>query len=585
MRQQRLRCQTRIRAVCRIRCSNGMPGAKKPGRMEVKMDNINLLVGIDAESIKENVIFGIMNTEWNKDVLEFLVHRELLDLSIYYRIVVDRGNGNLDTVNVTQFIANFFKLTEAQLFDLATENTKRLCPIETFSTAKYFLRREMQEHGLPEEEIEAAVSEITPDMDMWCMYVRNETDADVFFTGHPLDGAYALILTDHLKALAEEIHADLYLLPSSVNEILVTKVGGECPLETLSCLVPNVNQGGSLAPDQVLSNHVYLFTRETGEITFAQTAKAEDLLSYEDFKTKVMNDFLDYMPEDLQHLEVRSHVVVKNNVTREVICLVNPQASCSESYDARLQDMYEDYCSGVSFEEVVRDAVSVIVESVKNPPEIPDLMDPSMLENVVFSLANADTNRALAEQMVHRKVMNLLVYYRWEVECGTMQGSIPVSKKFAEVRGLSEQDLYDLAVKNTKRLCPLKAFPLISMIDERDLGVMGHPGNDPDGVWVVRVEPKGESCQGQAAVRDEAYALLFPEVLEELAEKVQGDLYVLAASNDSVLAVAAEATNPLSLKAIIMDSFSKLPLEMRLSDKLYYYRHDTKELLCEADCG
>lgn len=547
------------------------------------MDNMNLLVGVNAESIKENVIFGIMNTEWNKGVLEFLVHRELLDLSIYYRIVVDRGDGNLDTVNVTQFIADFFELTEEQLFDLATENTKRLCPTETFSTAKYFLRREMREHGLPEEAIEAAVSEITPDMDMWCLHVRYESD--VFLADHPLNGAYALILTDYLKTLADEIRADLYLLPSSVYEILVTKVGGETPLETLSCLVPDVNQTDCVGPEMALSNRVYLFKRETGEITFAQPEETKDLLCYEDFKTQVINDFMNYMPGELQHLEVRSHVLVKNNVAREGICLVNPQAPCSESYNTRLQDMYEDYCSGASFEEVIRDAVSVVVESVKNPPEIPDLMDPSMLENVVFSLANADTNRALAKQMVHRKVMNLLVYYRWEVECGTMQGSIPVSKKFAEVRGLSEQDLYDLAVKNTKRLCPLKAFPLISMIDERALGVMGQPENDLDGVWVVRVEPKGESCQGLAAVRDEAYALLFPEVLEELAEKVHDDLFVLAVSTDSVLAVAAEVTNPLSLKAIVLDNFSKLPLEMRLSDKLYYYRHDTKELLCEEDCG
>lgn len=72
-----------------------------------------------------------------------------------------------------------------------------------------------------------------------------------------------------MERVAGFFKSDFWILPSSVHEVLLLPAGqfGE-DAQGLAGLVKEVNDT-HLAPEEILSYHVYRYTRLTGEITVA----------------------------------------------------------------------------------------------------------------------------------------------------------------------------------------------------------------------------------------------------------------------------------------------------------------------------
>ena len=78
-------------------------------------------------------------------------------------------------------------------------------------------------------------------------------------------GAAVMILPGVLQDIAEEMDASLYILPSSVHEvILMTDTGQEQP-QVLRDMVMEVN-ATQVLPEEILSDHVYYYDRDKKEI-------------------------------------------------------------------------------------------------------------------------------------------------------------------------------------------------------------------------------------------------------------------------------------------------------------------------------
>ena len=58
-----------------------------------RIPNINNFM--DREFIKQNVVFKLINTEQNKDRLEQMPHREFMDLSIVYNVIIRNDDFNI----------------------------------------------------------------------------------------------------------------------------------------------------------------------------------------------------------------------------------------------------------------------------------------------------------------------------------------------------------------------------------------------------------------------------------------------------------------------------------------------------------
>lgn len=78
-------------------------------------------------------------------------------------------------------------------------------------------------------------------------------------------GAAGILVHGMVSGLAERMGTDLFLIPSSVHEILLLPDDGQTHIEELNRMVMEVNDS-QVAPRERLSDHVYRYNRELDKI-------------------------------------------------------------------------------------------------------------------------------------------------------------------------------------------------------------------------------------------------------------------------------------------------------------------------------
>ena len=206
----------------------------------------------DFEQAKERLAMKLVNQEQNQNMLANIPHYTYGDLAVIFQVVVqttELGNASV-TVNDTHM--NAWKTTPEVLMKAAMENmTKQPIRIQSMEE----VMREML--GEIPEEMDGMLEQADP-----MMYVMsNETK---------MNGATVLVCVDKLQEFAEKMDTNLYILPSSIHEILLIPENANMSVEQLTQMVVDVNET-QVAPDEVLSNQVYFYDKAQKQLMIAQT--------------------------------------------------------------------------------------------------------------------------------------------------------------------------------------------------------------------------------------------------------------------------------------------------------------------------
>lgn len=224
-----------------------LQGATK--RIERAFEDMPEMAGLSFEDkfedARDNIVFQVINTEQNKEMLSRMPHREYLDLSIIYRWVIAVGENGTQSTIIKNELAEAFGMNEEQLFQCAVENTRKMFPPVVRS-----MKDEFRRDGAPEEMIEEMSDE---------MYIiSNDRGAN---------GAVSILYEDNLHKLAEKLETDLYILPSSVHECLAVSVEMRDPYE-LAEVVHEINMSEVDLRDR-LSNQIYHYDKDTRKLSVA----------------------------------------------------------------------------------------------------------------------------------------------------------------------------------------------------------------------------------------------------------------------------------------------------------------------------
>lgn len=213
------------------------------------------VVSLDKSEAKDNIIFQLVNTAQNEDILKNVPHREFQDLSIIYRWVVSVDERGMSSTMINNNLAKELGMGEEQLFKAAAENTRRILP-PVVQSMNEVMRDMFVADGMPKELADLMIGEQEPEVTMWV--ISNE---------RKIDGAASMLYEDKLHNLAESVGTDLYILPSSIHEVIAVSVKMGEP-EELAQMVADINM------DQVdlserLSNQVYHYDKDLRKITLA----------------------------------------------------------------------------------------------------------------------------------------------------------------------------------------------------------------------------------------------------------------------------------------------------------------------------
>ena len=206
------------------------------------------------ELYEEKIIFQFINTEQNKDFLKTIPHRNFQDLSIIYRWVVDINDDGISSTIVNNDLMNSWKITEDQLFKLAKENTKTLLPFKV-QTMKEVVCEILKKQNI----------DIDNEESKYFLDSMDDVEMYVITNNKGINGAISIVYKECLHELAEKLNSNLYILPSSVHEVIAIKASlNQSPKDLLE-MVKEVNLN-EVAINEVLSDNIYYYDKTSEKI-------------------------------------------------------------------------------------------------------------------------------------------------------------------------------------------------------------------------------------------------------------------------------------------------------------------------------
>ena len=195
---------------------------------------------------KKSLFVKLVNTERNRELVEQSISKEFLDLSAVVRVVLKMDKEGMSSMALSKKDAENLGMTEEEIYAAALANTLRLFPPKLMNLWGYV--EQNIGIGLPYEEDEVTTYILT-----------NQKE---------VDGAFYLMSRELVGNIAEMLEDDLYILPSSVNEVLLVRASEVREgVDGLKAMVRDVNET-IVAEKEILSYSVYHYDKEHG-ITIA----------------------------------------------------------------------------------------------------------------------------------------------------------------------------------------------------------------------------------------------------------------------------------------------------------------------------
>lgn len=205
--------------------------------------------GFGWEQVKPYVRIRLARMEGNEEYLKDRPYKKVLDLAIIFVVLLNEKEGE---------IAAQVLWTQMEAWGIDIEELY-LTAIDNFRKEEFTITN--MASLFPAELAE----ELEMGIDMY-----------IFSTKNRIYGARAMLRMDMLKTFADEKKCNLFILPSSVHEVLlVCDEKGIC-VEGLKAMVSTVNSDpDAIEVEEVLSDSVYYYDRGKGRVRIAEEGRLE----------------------------------------------------------------------------------------------------------------------------------------------------------------------------------------------------------------------------------------------------------------------------------------------------------------------
>lgn len=202
---------------------------------------------LDYNKIKDRIVPKLVNTENN---MKYLANKAIItmeDLSIVFVVRTIEKDGIADAA-ITHDLLNLWKVTLAEVKEQAIKN---------FETSPFKF----------ENLLDAMLHQNTPDIEDIDL---DEYEVPVFIVSNEQNTQGAgMVLNPYLMNRVIEKLGDVYIVPSSVDEVLVLPKNAGPALNDLINMVTSVNTE-SVKPEDRLSNNIYEYDKETNLLRLAK---------------------------------------------------------------------------------------------------------------------------------------------------------------------------------------------------------------------------------------------------------------------------------------------------------------------------
>lgn len=199
--------------------------------------------GFGWEQVKPYIRIRLVRMEGNEEYLKDRPYKKVLDLAMIFVVLLKEKEGEMAAqVSWTQIKA--WGIDAEELYRTAIDNFRKEEFTITNMTSLFPAKLA--------EELEMGI------------------DMYIFSTKNRIQGARAMLRVDMLKTFADEKGCNLFILPSSVHEVLLICEEKDMCVAGLKEIVSSVNGDPAvIAAEEVLSDSVYYYDRGKGKIRIA----------------------------------------------------------------------------------------------------------------------------------------------------------------------------------------------------------------------------------------------------------------------------------------------------------------------------
>ena len=224
--------------------------------------SVDMSFFLEYEKMKEKVVFKAVGYARNKELLRQIPHILFLDMALVFYCHVPQKELDSATILVYNSHLKMWGVTKERLYWDAQKNTPRILP------ARILSMEEMMKEICSVDEIGEGTME-----DMEQTAEGNAPDSGfgkggrMFVLGNEkkLFGAAAMFYRDTIEEFSDEMGKSIFILPSSVHEVILVPDDGLQEPEELWKMVCEINET-QVEPEDVLTDSVYYFSRKCKKI-------------------------------------------------------------------------------------------------------------------------------------------------------------------------------------------------------------------------------------------------------------------------------------------------------------------------------
>lgn len=202
----------------------------------------------EYERVKTLIRGRLINTERNQEVLYAVPHREFLDLSIIYSIDLKQCDGKgIGSIRISNDLMNSWGVSEETLYQQMMDNMQ-----------DYEEGNVLSMESVLGELCGMIMEAARPSFPMYVISNRQKAN-----------GAIEILNRNILEKVAIMLGEDFWILPSSIHEwILLPMCNKQEDKEYIRTMIREINDT-QVAYEEVLSDSLYIYRQETGEIEIA----------------------------------------------------------------------------------------------------------------------------------------------------------------------------------------------------------------------------------------------------------------------------------------------------------------------------
>ena len=213
--------------------------------------NINYDLVADFNNVRDKICIRLVSKEMNSEKFKEIPYLDFLDLACEFYIPMTDESNDKRTLNiqVRDKMLELWNIDINDLFDIAKSNTRKIF--------KHFI--------VPMGKMIQSIASVE-DIDEDIMDALQEDNMMFVGTNNlGLNGATIIMYNDILKSFAEKVHEDLYIIPSSIHEVIIVPANNGVTAEEIKPMINDVNDS-CVMHEEVLSNNLYMYSRNLNEV-------------------------------------------------------------------------------------------------------------------------------------------------------------------------------------------------------------------------------------------------------------------------------------------------------------------------------